>query len=295
MPEKQELIKNYGTIKTPGLNLTTAEDKIMNALYELLSEKSENKDINSSHFYSGNFANELIKYGKEELVIATIRIKPADLYRKYLGKDKYSGKEIINIKNVLKNLSENKYLIQYNKQRFVKKGKKEELVTDRIELYEPLIQILSYFEALTDKEVNILDNGDASFREQRADLIIAFHPVLTDQINSKYIEYPSGINQKTSIASGGERKVTKSIIALRDYLMRELSYKRYSCEIDEKTLIYQLRLQDFLKNGRSKRLAQRIEEAIEVSKKLGLILEVKKTLGAKGQLKYIFTLNPDFE
>ena len=50
-----------------------------------------------------------------------------------------------------------------------------------------------------------------------------------------------------------------------------------------------------MKKTKQRSRQERIEEAIEANKKLGLILEVKKTFGTKGQLKYIFTLNSDFE
>ena len=217
------------------------------------------------------------------------------MYKEYLGKDEYSGKDTVNIKNTLINLSEKKYIIQYDRHRKVKKGNKEEFLTDRIEDIQSLIKIMSYIEGMTAKEVKILDSGDTSFREQKEELIIALNPLLTDQINSKYIEYPSDINQRTMIASGGALRVTESIIDLRDYMMREISVHRYKCELDESTLINQIRLSSYARSGRRKLVAQRINESIEANKKLGLILKSKKEIGAKGQIKYVFTLNPDFE
>jgi len=295
-PELKEFIKSSGvTIKTLGIKLTTSEDKLVNALYKLLHDKSENKKTESTEYYKGNEIGELLAYGNEKIQPSILKIWPSELYREYTGKDDYAGQDIINVNNILKNLSEKKYVIIYDKQRLIKSGKKEEKVTDRIEEVAPLIRILSYFDSLTDQQVKKLDSGDRSLREKKTELIIAFHPIITDQINSKYIEYPEDINRKTMIASGGPLRITESIIDLRDYLMRELSNKRYNPEIDEETLIDQIRLRDIAKSGRRKRLHQRISDAIEANKKLGLILESKTDKGSKGQVKHIFTLNKNFE
>ncbi|HLB52485.1 MAG TPA: hypothetical protein VJK48_02105, partial [Chlamydiales bacterium] len=90
-------------------------------------------------------------------------------------------------------------------------------------------------------------------------MIIALNPLLTDQINSKYVEYPSDINKRMVIAAGGHRLVTESMIALRDYLLRELSARRFQPEINEEKLFLILKLEKYLKSKRKKLIQQRTE------------------------------------
>lgn len=296
LPATIEKIKSKNsTVTAYGIKLTPSEDKLMNALLKLLYEKSENKDTKSDQYYAGNEESKLVPFGDKILRSAVLRIRPAELIKEYLGKDDYSGKEIEIVNSVLAGLSEKKFLIQSDESRKVETKNGIETRTNRTEGYQALINIDSFFEDMSDKEVTILNSGDKAFRKKREDLKIALHPILTDQISSKYIEYPTDIDKRTEIASGGIRKVTKSIIDLRDYMMREINQDRYNPVINESTLIEQLRLTDLVKQGHSKRAMLRINEAIEANIKLGLILERKKATGKEGQVKYVFKLNPDFE
>jgi uncharacterized protein YfaA (DUF2138 family) len=125
-------------------------------------------------------------------------------------------------------------------------------------------------------------------------LIIALNPLLTDQISSKYVEYPEDINRRTVIAAGGHRLVTESMIALRDYLMREVSSRRKKCEINEETLIMLTKLTNYKKQGRKKRLQEAIESTIQFVKNLKLIANHERIVGTGGQWKHIFYLNDEF-
>ena len=97
------------------------------------------------------------------------------------------------------------------------------------------------------------------------------------------------------IVSGGALRVTTNIINLRDYLLREISAKRFKCELDEDTLINQLHLSTYVSQGKKKLVFRLIDESIVVIKKLGLILTSECLKGVRGQTKYVFTLNEDFE
>lgn len=279
-------------IKVSGIKLTPSEDKIFITLCNLLRDKSENNDTKSDKFYTGNEKSNLIGYDNGvKLKSTTMRITRAELYKDYLGKSEYSGKEIANVEKILKSLCDKKYLIIW--ERHYKKNNKD--LVDRMEDVQPLIKYSDYFEGITKQENKRLNQGDMKLRAKKGDLIIQFNPIVTDQIDSKYIEYPEDINQRTIIASDGKQKVTDSIIAFRDYMMREISAKRSKSELNESTLIDQLRLTEYATKGRKKLVTQRINEAIEASKKLGLILEFTTEIGTQGQLKYNFKLNCDFK
>ena len=284
-------------ITTVGIRLTPSEDKLMNAIYKLLHEKSENRNKDSELFYSGNEQHQVVPYGgtSQEAKAVMLRLKPTELYKEYVGEDEYSGKEISNIKSVLYGLNQKKFLIIYDRKRVILNGKTKENRTDRIEEFASLIHIVSYIEDMTDAEVQSLNKGEDSVREKKGELIIALNPLLTDQISSKYVEYPTDINKRTMIASGGHLHVTESINALRDYMLREMSNKRYKCEINFERLPYVLKLDNYIKNYRKKLIQQRVDGAIKAVRNLGIILDVEITDGARGQKKYIFTLNKDFE
>lgn len=284
-------------IKTFGIKLSPAEDKLINAILKLLHDKSEHNDIQSPGYYGGNENGELINYGgnNQQAKSPWLRIRPTELYKEYLGTDDYSGKDILNIKNILHGVSEKKFLILYDRKRKVKMGKTTENRTDRIEDFQNLIKIISYIEDLTDKEIASLDSGSDDVRKQKGELIIALNPLLTDQINSKYVEYPTDINRRTVIASGGHLQVTESILALRDYMLRELSAKRFKPEINADKLPYVLKLDKYVKSYRKKIIADRINAAIKAVIQIGIILNFSIVEGSAGQQKYIFSLNSEFQ
>lgn len=284
-------------IRAEGIRLTPSQDKLLNALFKLLHDKSENRNTQSENFYGGNFEKEMVQYGGKGQTAYSpkIRIFPSELYKSYMGHDNYSGADITFIKRVLRDTESQKFLIIYDRKREKKtdKGKKE-ILTDRIEAFQSLFKIISFFEGLTEEEVQTLDQGDESLREKRGELIIALNPLLTDQINSKYVEYPSDINKRMVIAAGGHRLVTESMIALRDYLLRELSARRFLPEINEEKLFLILKLEKYLKSKRKKLIQQRTEDAIQFAKSLGLIEDYERIIGALGQWKYVFHLNKTF-
>ena len=282
-------------VKSIGICLTPSEDKLINAIYKLLHDKSETRDTHSENFYGGNVPGQVVSYGGHEAPSAYLKIKPSELYKEYLSKEDYSGKEIDNVKSVLQCLAKKQFLIIYDRQRKIQNGKKIETRTDRIEAFQSLIQIVTYIEDLTDIEIKKLDEGSGEdIREQKGELVIALNPLLTDQINSKYVEYPPDINRRTIIAAGGHRHVTESINALRDYMIRELSNKRHKPEINADKLPYLLKLGTYVEQYRKKLIKERIEGAINTVKRLGIIQTVEMQIGAEGQEKYVFTLNPDF-
>jgi hypothetical protein len=171
------------------------------------------------------------------------------------------------------------------------KGKE---VTDRIEVFQNLVKIMSYIEGLTSAELKKLDEGDESIRESKGELVIGLNPIFIDQIGTKYVEFPVDINKRTSIAAGGHLCVTESIIILRDYMLREISAKREEVEINADKLPYMLHLHGYIKRRRKKELQERILKAIETVKNMGIIKHYKQVVGARGQNKYVFLLNKDF-
>lgn len=295
-PELKGEVEKYA-VKYEGIRLTTSEDRLLTAIYSLLKDKSEHKDSSSAKFYKGNYESTMVvPFGEDKVKPVHIRLKPADLYKAYLGNPNYSGKEIADINKTLQSIAEKHFLMTYDRVRTVRVGKKKENRTDRIEMFKRLIEIVKYTSNLTNAEADKLDKGDDRIFQAKGELIIALNPILTDQINSKYVEYPQDINRRTIIAAGGDhRSVTQAVITLRDYMLREISAKRYEFQINSDRLPYLLKLDNYVEKSRKKRIAQTIEKAIQTCKRLNLLLDHTETQGVEGQAKHIFKLNPDFE
>lgn len=290
---REKIVDAKIEVKAEGIRLSAAEDKILKALSKLIYEK-QSSTLNSGDYSSINNSNfPLCAYGgREQKASAPIlRISPASLYKAYLDRDDYSGDDIKYINKVLYELSQKKFLIIYDRKR-TENGKK---VTDRIEEFQNLVKIMSYIEGLTESELNNLDSADSNIREKRNELIIGLNPIFVDQINTKYIEYPSDINKRTTIAAGGHMCVTESIIILRDYMLREISAGRFRAEINEEKLPYILHLDGYIKQRKRKLVAERTQSAINAVKNLGIICDVEKVVGSDGQQKYVFSLNNSFE
>lgn len=289
-------IEKYGfEVKSVGVRLTPPEDKLLNALQKLLHGKSQNYEPNSSDYYKGNIGTNLVPFGKDKRESPRIRIKPGELYRAYLDNNRYSGVDIKFIKETLMNLSAKKFLMKFDRKRHVEKNGTTQILTDRIEEFQSLINVIKYTEGIEESELKAISSGDDSTFESKGELVIGFNPILVEQISSKYIEYPSDINKRMVLAAGGHRKVTEAMVLLRDYMLRELSSKRTTIKINKDRLAHQLQLHKFIEARQKQRVEKKVSDAIQVSKNLGLITTVELVEGSSGQPMYIFTLNPNFE
>lgn len=298
--ETKDKIAHSGNveIRTEGIRLTAPQDKLMTALLRLLHDKSDHTNERSESFYSGNLENQIVPYGGcgQNGTSAIMRVYPSELYKAYLDSPDYSGADIKYIKALLQDTEQQKFLIIYERRYEVFSGKSgKETRTDRIEDFQSLFKIIKFYESLTDEEKRQLDSGDEALVERRGELIVAFNPLLTDQINSKYVEYPEDINRRTMIAAGGHKLVTESAIALRDWMLREISTRRKTAEINDAKLPFLLKLEKYVQEKRKKLIRERVQSAIQVIKNLGLITNHELVVGASGQLKHVFHLNLDFE
>ncbi len=295
-PDTIGKVEKYG-IRYEGIRLTPPEERLLNGIYKLLRDKSETKDIKNPAFYKGNYdGGQITEWGGESHKRALISIKPTEMYMAYLGRDDYSGKEILEVNKTLEGLAEKRFLMIYDRIRKVQVSKgKEETRTDRIERTAPLIEIVKYIKDLTDDELKRLDKGDERIRQAKGEIILALNPILTDQIQTKYVEYPEDINRRMIIAVGGHaNRVTQAMHILADWCVREISNKRYKFEINADKLPYALKLDKYIQESRRKKIQLTIDNAIQACKNLGLIQDVSQEAGKSGQPKYVFTLNKGY-
>lgn len=294
---KQKIEESKIEVKVEGIKLTPPQNKLVHALNFLLHEKSfNNRDTKGDGFYEGNLPSEIVPYGPEsKSKAAVLKFRPSELYKAYIGHDEYSGHDIHFINNELLQLEGRRMLIKYDRIKKVTKNKKTEILTDRIEDFQSLIKIISFIPDLTDEEKELLDKGDRSIREKKGEIVIALNPIFTDQIDTKFIEFPADTNRRLVIAAGGHNKVTASMTTLMEWMLREISNKRYKAEINEDKLPYILGLEKYVKQNRKKLLSERIEKDIDAIKNMGIILRSETVPNSVGAHKWVFHLNKDYE
>lgn len=283
-------------LKQKGIRLSYPENKLVHALNLLLSEKSPHANPGEEGFYAGNYPSQLVPYGPDKSVKATVlKFKPAELYKAFMGSSDYSGSDVKFIIETLHNLESKKFLFKYDRVKKVNDGGKPKILTDRIEDFQSLIKIISFIPGLSDEEKTALDNGDNSVREARGEIIIAYNPIFRDQIDTKYIDFPADSQRRLVIAAGGHKKVTASMQTLMEYMLREISAKRYTVPINEETLPRILKLEKYVAENRNKRLHGRIEKDVQAIINMGIIKKFKKKQNATGGLKWVFHLDKDYE
>jgi hypothetical protein len=265
-----------------GIKLTPSETKVIDSLCKLLHENSQTLEPKKEGYYSGNLNPELVEYGGERTPAPKLSFTLYELTREYKGGETIGGKDVENVKQILTELNSKQFLIRYTE---TTKGKKGEWIKKEYEAFRRLINV--------DKATLSYGVGDMEYYK-KTETIILLNPIFRRQIDSKFILYPNDINKRTIIAYGSHN-VSDIALRLRDYLLRELSSKRYTSEINLDKLYYLL-AEKWMRESRKKKVKEYTEKALEVVTGLG-ILENYKIVTAKttGEPKVVFTLNKDFE
>lgn len=275
-----------------GINLTAAQDRLVNALCRLLHEKSQIFNSEQSNYYTGNYPYAITNYGKKEEKIPSLILEPHELYQAYLEKVNYSGKEICNIEDILEKAQNTRHLIVYEWRTKNKSGK---VSVDRIEQYQPLFMVDRIFPGMDEEEAELVAHGDIEVRRKKGKFLIKFNPIFIHQIESKYVLYPKDIHQRMTVAAGGDpRKITPAMISLRDFCLRALSNRQKKIELNQDTIPYLLKLENYVKSGRKKETLKKIHDSFQVCKDIGLIHLWETKSGTNNQTKYVIYLNQGF-
>ena len=280
---KREAIENGITVE--GAKLSPSESKIIDSLALLLYRSSNTKEPNSKDFYTGNLNPEPIKYGTEIANAPSLGITLYELTKEYIKGDKPSGKDIENVKSILRVLNEKKFLFTLTEttvNRLKNETKKKEIQT-----VAPLIQIAKIEETITDNTTSVVKSKTSKFQ-------VALHPVFNRQINDKFVLYPEDINKRTMIAYGNSN-VSEVTIKLRDWLLRSKSAKTLKPEIMLDKLYYQL-AEKWMNESRKSKVREFTEKALKTVKKMDLIKDFKiEPSKTTGEDKIVFYINKDFK
>jgi len=272
-----------------GIRLTTREDSTMNAIIRLLKKKST-----GNNNYTGNLPAEKVNLGGKEYnapqIGASLHEIAVEVYEQ-----NYSGRDLELLRETLTTLDEKRFLITYKK--LNPDGKTKTIV----EHYSPLIKVYGLY-----RDVSQTEEQSKSYRK-RGELAIALNPVLIDQIDTNFIEYPIDIDRRTILAAEAlNGRYPPAVIRLRDFLIREISHQNRSlennkkgkngtAEVNEEKLPYVLGLERYISEGRRKLIKQNTEKAFKAVTALGLVSKIDRVIGAEGQYKYVFCLNLEWK
>jgi hypothetical protein len=275
-----------------GIKLSPPETKIIDCLCKLLHENSQNLDAKKEDYYSGNAKVEinpetnkpenLIVYGGVLETAPKLAFTLYELTKEYKGGEYVAGKDIENVKQILTELDNKRFLLSYVETTRKKDGGR---IERKIEDFKKLIHIVKISQTEYSKE-----DIELSKKEET---VILLNPIFRRQIDSKFILYPNDINRRTIIAYGSHN-LSDIALRLRDYLIRELSSKRFQPEINLDKLYYLL-AEKWMKESRKAKVKQYTDKALETVKALGLLLSYEIKTGATGEPKIVFTLNKDWE
>jgi hypothetical protein len=266
-----------------GIKLSPSETKVIDCLCKLLHETSQTSDPIKENYYSGNLEYELVEYGGDKNTPAPkLAFTLYELTREYKGGEYVAGKDIDNVKHILTELDNKRFLLSYVETTRKKDGGR---IERKIEDFRKLIHIVKISQTEYSKE-----DIELSKKEET---VILLNPIFRRQINSKFILYPNDINRRTIIAYGSHN-LSDIALRLRDYLIRELSSKHYQPEIGLDRL-YFLLAEKWMGESRKKKVKEYTEKAIETVKALGLLLSYEFKTASTGEPKIVFTLNKDWE
>lgn len=262
-----------------GIRLSTAESNIVDAMCKLLHQKSNNIDPTAKDYFTGT-GESMVQLMGDLTPEPQLHLSFYEVAKAVSPSSGDSGKQVQNIAKTMKALSEKNFLMKYTEKSENKKGQK---ILKEIEQYRPLF----YIDKAT---LTVLEKGEVLAKQSKA--IISLNPIFRRQIDSKFIKVPEDLTEKTRIAHGSHR-VPEATIMLRDYLLRELSSKRYKPEITEENLLYQV-ADKYMSESRKSLAKKNLDKALDTVKKLGLVESYKKVDAKTGGKKYVFTLNKDF-
>jgi len=284
--ETIEKIKGSGVEVTEiveGIKLSPSETKVIDILCKLLHENSQNSKPENDNYYTGNQSHEVVSYGGDKSTPAPkLAFTLYELTKEYKGGDNVGGKDIENVKQILTQLNNKKFLLSYVETTKIKGGGR---IERKIEEFRQLISIVKISETLINKEDIELSKIEET--------VIVLNPIFRRHINSHFIEYPNDINRRTIIAYGSHN-LSEITLKLRDYLIRELNSNRHTPEIYLDKLYYML-AEKWMKESRKKKVKEYLDKALDTVKALGLLEKYEIVEGAKGEPKVIFTLKKSWE
>lgn len=292
---KDKVIKalDGGEIITEGIKPTASEERLLKALYKLIKPR----------LFSG-----VLQYEGQDAIgkIAILSFTPTELYEAYeLEKLQnkrqldYSGSDRETVRNALITLSEKKFLMRYtrplldeNGQPLKRNGEQRYKI---VESYSNLYNIVSSIEDITRSEWK-----NSSVVEKKTMIRLYVNPILLDQIDKNYINYPTDIFSQIKLVYRKQR-VPEYLIQFINYLIEKYhihknlgGYTNRYHEVNYETIAYVTGLDEYYIKKRKKRFQECLNNMFGVARGIGLAHSVSSETGSLGQLKARIEFNFEY-
>ena len=134
-----------------GIKLTPSEQKVIDCLCKLLHNKSQTLEPKKDSYYSGNIGYDLIPYGADKKTTPAPKLAFTlyELTKEYKGGEAISGKDVDNVKAILQELDNRRFLTSYVESLPRKNGGR---IERKIEEFRKLISILKLSQTEYNKE-----------------------------------------------------------------------------------------------------------------------------------------------
>ena len=300
--EPLNLSKDETETSIEPLHLTEAEDRLVLTLCQLLGKKSERWRQDSPDYYMGNHEPGLVELDGQEIATARLILTEYELAKEYYGHTNFNSDHLTHLRQTYYGLADKNFSLVFTKS----KKKSGTTTYDRFRTRMPL-----YFVGLLDKDLTKRECGSivgSAIHETKTKLIFRLNPIFTRDIAQRYIEFPEDLHiRMTKTKAAGRRgRLGQPAHLLRDYLLRELSAGNRGrrnkdkdgniiFERDEEKLIALLGLQKKWNEGRKTRVRTYLQKTFNIFLELGLLKSVDRIEGAKGQVKYKFTMFAGFK
>ncbi len=293
IPTKEKIsipTESTSEIKVHGLRgLSAGKHRIFKTLGLLLHQKKDGPQIQSMpDIPNGKLLTNVILNNSYGYPPSIIIIDEKDYYKAYWGDTSYGGSDKKRMEKDLKDFSREVFSINYQ-QIYKEKGSEK---VNLINFESSMVEVYNFYQGLTPDEADRISSGKKGIKRSKLKKILIINQIFTHQIENKFINYPFDINKQMATAAGGGRAVTPGMHILLDYLLREMSYKRWGNEINEAKLIALLEFTN--KKRRKGRLREDIKKCFDAIKNIGILLEVVRLKNKDGSYKYKWKLDSKF-
>jgi hypothetical protein len=288
--EKVTKAKDMGIIVTEGIKPTASEERLLKSLYKIIKPR---------------MASGTMQYDGEDSIgkIAVLTFTPSELYEAYeLEKCRnnrqfdYSGSDRETVRNALISLSEKKFLIRYMRPFMDDQGmplyRNGEQRWRIIESYTNLYNIVSSIEDITSSELK-----DVATVEKKTLIKLYVNPILLDQIDKNYVNYPTDMYSQIKLVYRRQR-IPDYIIQFINYLIDKYHIHKLNRnqvhEINVDNIAYMTGLSEYYEKKRQKRFTECLMNMFSVAHDIGLVHSANLVSGAHGQAKARLEFNFEY-
>lgn len=283
--DTQDKIRQAGVLKgtdqeviVQGIDLTASEAKLVNTFCKLLQrESTEVYNPNLPGFYCGNRPPKETHIGKApQLCVPT-----TDLVVEYTGNQHPSGPEYKQVEALVDALSTKRFLLKFSEVDYYEKDNTKHVRW--IETYATLVSKVTVGERV--------EQGGKEIESNEVTKLV-LNPIFRADIGTRFIMIPCNLEQQIKEAYKGQR-VPKGAIDFAEWMLREMSNKRYKCELGQDKLLVMI-AKPKVKGRKIAEAHTLVTKCLEVMRSIGLLVSWEISNNILGKTKYTFYLNEGY-